>query len=124
MPRLTHLLLSAGLLALTGATTAAIATGCGHSRPGEAPPMAPRPESDPANSPLPTTDPSLPNLDAGTQALPSKSPVAVTTVPVPDFQPDGDKARTAADAATTDGYSPPLPPIPDASLPDSRLEPR
>jgi hypothetical protein len=86
--------------------------------------MAPRPESDPANSPLPTTDPSLPNLDAGTQALPSKSPVAVTTVPVPDFQPDGDKARTAADAATTDGYSPPLPPIPDASLPDSRLEPR
>lgn len=125
MTRVAHLLMSLGALAVLvfGATSAA-GTGCS-PRPGQAPPLAPRPEpGDPANSPLPTTDPSLPNLDAGTQDLPEKGPVAIREVPVPRFLPDGDKARTLpVDAGTSDGYSPPLPPIPDASLPDSRLEP-
>jgi hypothetical protein len=127
MTRVAHLLMSLGalaVLAFAAMTAAGSVSGCG-PRPGQAPPLAPRPErGDPANSPLPTTDPSLPNLDAGTQDLPEKGPVAIREVPVPKFLPDGDKARNRpVDAGPSDGYSPPLPPIPDASLPDSRMEP-
>jgi hypothetical protein len=48
------------------------------------------------------------------------TPAAV--VPVPEFAPVVGDPR---DAGPGDGYSPPLPPLPDGGLPaDGRMEPR
>lgn len=139
------------VLAMAGSLAAAIAAGCGHPTRGEMPPIAPRPEHiDPAGSPArEIVDPAKPTSDAGALALPKREPVAqtspaagATAIPTPTFGPDdGTAAGTPpdagppevepptnvsgapADAGTGDSYTPPLPPVPDAHLPDSRLEP-
>ena len=85
-----------------------------------------------------------PTHDAGSPALPKREPVAqITEIPTPAFRPDvgvpapsgippdagveveppTNVSGTPADAGTPDSYAPPLPPVPDAHLPDSRLEP-
>lgn len=122
MTRLTHLL-TAG--ALAGTLFGGVVIGCGTSRPTEAPPLAPRPELHPSNSPMPTGDPSKPQLDAGTPDLPDKGPVAISWIPTPEFQASGNQPTSQpADAGVTSDGDVPLPPVPDATLPDSRLEPR
>jgi hypothetical protein len=148
MTRLTFSLGAFAMFAMVGSLAATMATGCGHPSRGEMPPIAPRPEHiDPAGSPAPdVVDPAKPISDAGTQALPKPTPVAQATqaaaMPIPTFAPDdGTAAGTPpdagppavepptnvsgapADAGTGDSYTPPLPPVPDAQLPDSRLEP-
>lgn len=121
--------------------------GCGRPTPGEMPPLAPRPEridpaGSPAGSPAPgVVDPRNANRDAGVELPPG--PVAtVRVIPAPEFRSArsaeaGHVAPTDAepivepptnvnaptDAGVKDSYTPPLPPIPDAGLPDSRLEP-
>jgi hypothetical protein len=141
---MTRLTLSLAFAALAVAGSFATVTGCGHPTRGEMPPVAPRPEAiDPAGGPAPDiVDPAKPTSDAGTPALPKPSPVArLTEMPTPAFRPDvgavagvppdsgpaveppTNVTGAPADAGTGDSYAPPLPPIPDAHLPDSRLEP-
>ena len=144
MTRLTHAL-AAFTLAVGG--TALVA--CGRPTPGEMPRLAPRPDPiDPSGSPpgpgLGALDPAPP-VGRG-PAAPVEStrgrvaqPVA-QIVPMPTFQPDHAPTSTPADAGhevepptnvqggpadagVKDSYSPPLPAVPDAHLPDSRLEP-
>ena len=146
---MTRLPLSLGAfaaVAVAGSFTAATLAGCGHPTHGEMPPLAPRPERiDPAGSPAPAiVDPENLAIDAGSPALPKREPVAqITEIPTPAFRPDvgvpapsgippdagveveppTNVSGTPADAGTPDSYAPPLPPVPDAHLPDSRLEP-
>jgi len=132
MSRLTHLLVVLGLSGtLAGATIAA----CGHpGSPGELP-VAPRPTPvDPNGAPqTPTATPALAPVDAGPTV--TKSALRTRELPTPDFapthasasEPSGTVVGTKGpyDAGTGDGYSPPLPPIPDGSVPiDSRVEPK
>jgi hypothetical protein len=144
MTRFTHALAA---LALGGTAAIALVAGCGRPT-GEMPPLAPRPEPvDPGGGPVGpkpgTIDPATPATDAGTPTVaPStRAPVSQTTmVPMPAFQADHGPAATPADAGhvvepptnvkggpadagVSDSYAPPLPPVPDARLPDSRLEP-
>jgi hypothetical protein len=145
MTRLTLSLGALAALAVGGTSGAVTGTGCGRPTHGEMPSIAPRPERmDPTGttgSPAPDiVDPGNPTSDAGTQALPKRGPVAqASEMPTPTFQPDvasgtAPDARPAvepptnvsgapADAGVGDSYAPPLPPVPDAHLADSRLEP-
>jgi hypothetical protein len=122
MTRLTRF---ATACALTGILTGAAIAACGGlpGSPGELPPMAPRPgKADPTAMPVPRD----PLFDAGrprSKGRLSPGPVSmVTSLPVPECAP---VVGEALDAGTSDGYSPPLPPLPDGGLPaDGRLEPR
>jgi hypothetical protein len=120
-------------LAVTGVTSAAISA-CGGrpGSPGELPPMAPRPgPADPTALPIrgvlaPATPsgitaPASGPIDAG-QPGPVSAVSPARVVPRPVFAP---VVGEALDAGTSDGYSPPLPPLPDGGGPaDSRMEPR
>lgn len=136
MSRLTHLFAILGLSSLlAGATIAA----CHSGSPGELPPVAPRPAPlDPSGSP--NGAPRVPTPDGGAAVGDPSAPVSsrevrVRELPTPDFapaaysagEPAGKVVGTKApyDAGTGDGYTPPLPPIPDGGVPiDSRVEPK
>jgi hypothetical protein len=150
MTRFTHALAA---LALGGTASIALVAGCGRptsEMPPLAPrpePMDPAgAPSGPKPGPKPgMIDPAAPTSDAGTPsptvAPSTRSPVSQTTmVPMPSFQGDHGPAATPVDgghevepptnvkggpvdAGVKDSYAPPLPPVPDAHLPDSRLEP-
>jgi hypothetical protein len=95
--------------ALTAVVTGAAIAACrgAPGSPGELPPMAPHPER---------ADPTTP-LRRPTTALPA------LIVPTPEFAPV--VSDPPVDAGTSDGYTPPLPPLPDGSVPaDGRMEPR
>lgn len=141
MTRLTHMLAA---VALTAGGASLVA--CGRPTHGEMPPLAPRPDpSDPGGAPTGARpgmlDPASPTSDAGVPLSQSstRGPVA-EVVPTPSFQPDHEPAATPADAGrevepptnvkggpadagVKDSYAPPLPAVPDAMLPDSKLEP-
>jgi hypothetical protein len=111
-------------LSLSGALVAASIAACGgrQGSPGELPPVAPRPDpiGEPGSQPVRATPSALPS-DGGVSVRPG--PVSVTAVPTPRFSPVVGEA--AKDAGTSDGYAPPLPPIPDGGVPtDGRLDPR
>ncbi|MEO7735606.1 MAG: hypothetical protein ABIY55_31920 [Kofleriaceae bacterium] len=121
MTRMTHLL---SALSLTGVLAAATIAACGGrpGAPGEMPPVAPRPDpiGEPGAPPALPAPSELPG-DAGVSVRPG--PVSVRSVPSPEFAPVTGQA--AHDAGTSDGYAPPLPPLPDGGVPvDSQLEPR
>jgi hypothetical protein len=120
-------------LVLTGGVVATAVVACAGrpGSPGEMAPAAPRPDTTPLAAPVPGAAASdtassahvLP--DAGVDALPraaasSMQSVSVAVVPTPEFSPSVTAPRDAGDA---DGYSPPLPPIPDAKLPDANIHP-
>jgi hypothetical protein len=119
MTRLTRLVTAC---ALTSVITGAAIAACGvrPGSPGELPPMAPRPgAADPTTRRLPRAP--WRSGESPTAASPSLVTVAAV-VPVPEFAPVVGEPR---DAGTGDGYSPPLPPLPDGGLPsDGRMEPR
>lgn len=117
-------------LALTAGVVAASVAACA-GRPGEMAPVAPRPDPTPLAAPVPgaaasdMASPAHGFPDAGVDALPgaaasSMRRVSVVAVPTPEFSPSVTAPRDASDA---DGYSPPLPPIPDAKLPDANIHP-
>ena len=131
MTRLSRLVISLGL---TGGLGAAIIAACGShpGSPGEMPPVAPRPEpADPSARPMPGAlgTPSG-TLDAGTTRAPgATAPLAAVTpasvMPVPEYAPIvGEGLDAGPSDGASDGYSPPMVPLPDGNLPaDSRLEP-
>ncbi len=101
--------------ALTGVMTGAPIAACRGrpSSPGELPPMAPRPGPADPTAPVTLRNPTTAASTMGTSS---------SSVPVPQFAP---VVGEPVDAGTDDGYSLPLPPLPDGNLPaDSRLEPR
>jgi hypothetical protein len=122
MTRSTRLVTACALTGALLASAGAVIAACGArpGSPGELPPMAPRPgAADPTATPgLGARGPAALRADAGVPLSPgpvSVRPAAV--VPMPEFSP--------VVGVALDGYSPPLPPIPDSSVPaDSRLEPR
>jgi hypothetical protein len=68
-----------------------------------------------------TGAPTVGQADAGVPR--TSGPVSrAVVVPTPEFAP---VVGAPVDAGTGDGYSPPLPPLPDGGVPgDSRMEPR
>jgi hypothetical protein len=132
MSRMINLLAPLSLIAaILGATFAA----CG-ARPGspsEMPPVAPRPSpADPSGapgSPGGMPNPTVHGDDAGS-AAPAPGPISVRRWPTPLMAAEAygnasSNQPPPRDAGTGDSYSPPLPPIPDSSVPlDSRVEPR
>jgi hypothetical protein len=127
---MTRLICFVTACALTGVVTGAAIVACGRpGSPGELPPMAPRPgPADPTAVPV-LRRPSAGSNDAGSSLSRRRlSPGPVTMgsstsrIPVPEFAP---VVGEPVDAGTDDGYSPPLPPLPDGNLPaDGRMEPR
>ncbi|HEU4728847.1 MAG TPA: hypothetical protein VFT22_13180 [Kofleriaceae bacterium] len=134
MTRLTRLVTACALTGVLVGSAGAAMVACGGrpGSPGELPPMAPRPGAgDPTATPLPgPRRPAALLVDAGAPISPgpvSPGPVSrargASVVPTPEFAP---VVGVALDAGPpSDSYSPPLPPLPDSSVPaDSRLEPR
>lgn len=122
MTRVTRLL---SALALTGATAGAFVAACGHpGSPGEMPPVSPRPDpSAPGGTPMKTPNPMGGPGDAGVGMTPGPVTMRTTYIPAPVFAPVVGSA--AKDAGVSDGYTPPLPPIPDGGVAiDARVEPR
>jgi hypothetical protein len=125
--------LCSALVLTGGAVAASIAACAGRTgapgAPGEMAPAAPRPDTTPLGAPAPGTEPAraaspgqvFPDggVDAGPGAV-SMRRGSVMAVPTPEFSPAVTAPRDAGDA---DGYSPPLPPIPDAKLPDANIHP-
>jgi hypothetical protein len=132
-------------LTITGALVSATFFACGArpGAPGEMPPMAPRPApADPSGAP--SAPGGMPNPSNGSgglgptstrgdgSAAPAPGPISVREIPTPTLSPSAEAYGNASknqppprDAGTGDAYAPPLPPIPDASVPlDGRIEPR
>jgi len=117
-------------LVFTGGVAALSVAACAGrpGSPGELSPAAPRPDTTPLAAPAAGAEVSGAGQgfpDAGVDALPglpapTTMRVSVATVPTPEFSPSATAPRDAGDA---DGYSPPLPPIPDAKLPDANIHP-
>lgn len=128
MTRLTCLITACALTGALVCTAGAVLVACGArpGSPGELPPMAPRPGTgDPTATPVPGAHgPAALRADAGVSMAPGPvSARAASVVPMPEFAPVVGVSLDAG--APSDSYSPPLPPIPDSSVPaDSRLEPR
>ncbi|HET9621215.1 MAG TPA: hypothetical protein VFP84_07605 [Kofleriaceae bacterium] len=107
--------------------------------------MAPRPvPADPSGTPGPGSPGGMPNPAIGSgglgptstrsndkgSAAPTPGPISVREIPTPTLAAEAygnvsSNQPPPRDAGTGDAYAPPLPPIPDASMPlDSRVEPR
>ena len=111
----------AGLAGLVGG----FATACAPNPPGEAPPLAPRPEpvqpmpasNDPA--PVPgAPDPMSPKFPPDDAGAPGAPPPVLAPGFVDNRVPT---PAQASDAGVADAVQ--LPPVPDASLPDSNAQP-
>lgn len=102
-------------LGLAGAATASAVVACKH--PGEAPPLAPKPEKgQPAAPPI-----AVPAVATDGGEL-RPGPVTVTAIPTPILA--AGQETEVPDAGLDDAYVPNLPPIPDSNIPaDSRVEP-
>ena len=115
----------AGLAGLVGG----FATACAPNPPGEAPPLAPRPEpvqpmpasDDPVvpGAPDPTA-PKFPPADGGAPgAPPPVSAPGFVDDRIPVQTPDAGSRHTPADAGVNDAVN--LPPVPDAAIPDAAV---
>ncbi len=105
----------ATVFGLTAATTCAIVAASGGSR--SSPAAAPGADvMIGGEAPVPGTADAAPSRSARTPLQPVRRSAASAEL--------GFVLGPPADAGTSDGYEPPLPPVPDGGIPDSRIEPR